>query len=191
MMWWMIAAALANGVPARQAMAGMAMKPAAACPATPAPLPADYAGWPTMTAVEAGANADAAAGLTLGTGARVTLKPAARVTYAATMKHMGTPASFGGNLAFLVVTPGRYRVSLGAAAWIDVVQGKAKVGTPLASVAHGHGPDCSGIRKIVEFDLTPGAYLLQVSGNDAATLGVMVAPAAPALAPAPASAAAG
>ncbi|WP_174293201.1 homogentisate 1,2-dioxygenase [Sphingomonas bacterium] len=172
MAWWMIAAALASGAPAQDAMAGMAMKPAAACPATPAPLPADYAGWPTMTALKAGAKADAAAGLTLGTGARVTLLPTPQVTYAATMKHMGTPADFGGSLAFLVVKPGRYRVSLGAAAWIDVVQGA----TVMTSVAHGHGPDCSGIRKIVEFDLTPGAYLLQVAGNTASTLGVMVAP---------------
>ena len=125
-----------------------------------------------MTPVKAGATADGAAALTLATGARVTLTPTPQVTYAATMKHMGMPASFGGTLAFFVVKPARYRVSLGAAAWIDVVQGAAA----LPSVAHGHGPDCSGIRKIVEFDLSPGAYLLQIAGNDAATLGVMVAP---------------
>ena len=172
MMWWMIAAALA-GAPAQDAMTNMAMKPAAACPATPAPLPAAYAGWPTMAAVTAGADADTAARLTLGSGARVTLSPTPQLHYAAVMKHMGTPASFGGNLGFVVVAPGRYRVSLGAAAWIDVVQHAAA----MPSVAHGHGPDCSGIRKIVEFDLAPGAYLLQIAGNEAPTLGVMVAPA--------------
>lgn len=171
MTWWMIAMALAGNTPTQETMRGMAIKPAAACPATAAPLPPEYAGWPMMKAVTAGANPDAAAGLTLGIGARATLTPTPRVSYAATMKHMGTPASFGGNLAFLVVKPGRYRVSLAAPAWIDVVTG----GATLTSVAHGHGPDCSGIRKIVEFDLAPGPYLLQVSGNEMATLGVMVA----------------
>ena len=32
--WWMIAAAFAGSSPAQEAMPGMAMKPAAACPAT-------------------------------------------------------------------------------------------------------------------------------------------------------------
>ncbi len=99
------------------------------------------------------------------------LLPIAEISYAAAMKHPGAPGSFGGNLAFLVASAGRYRVALGSGAWIDVVQGAAVQ----TSVAHDHGPACSGIRKMVDFDLAPGAYVLQIAGNDTATLPVMVA----------------
>lgn len=173
MAWWMIAAALV-GASGQQASGDMA-KPVA-CPATPAALPAEFAGWRAMTATDAGMSADAAPSLAVGTGARVTLRPTPQLHFAAAMKHGGTPASFGGLLAFSVGKAGRYHVALGAPAWIDVVRGQAT----LPSAAHGHGPDCSGIRKIVDFDLTPGAYLLQVAGNDGPALGVMVAPATPA-----------
>lgn len=30
------------------------------------------------------------------------------------------------------------------------------------AAAHGHGPACSGIRKMVEYDVTPGRYLVQI-----------------------------
>lgn len=170
MTWWMIAAALVVSAPAQESMAGMAMKPAAVCPATPAPLPAAFAGWTAMTATDAATGSDAAPSLQFGTGARVTLRPTPQLHFAASMKHMGEPATFGGLLAFTITRSGRYHVALGAPAWIDVVRD----GATLTSVGHGHGPDCSGIRKMVDFELTPGNYLLQVAGNDAPTLGVMV-----------------
>ena len=47
--------------------------------------------------------------------------------------------------------------------WIDVLPG-AEGGEALKSVAHGHGPDCSTIRKIVRFQLPPGSYRAVVSG---------------------------
>jgi hypothetical protein len=70
------------------------------------------------------------------------------------------PATGGeANAAFTITKGGRYRVALDQAAWIDIVRdGKA-----LTSVAHGHGPNCTTIRKIVDFDLTPGAYTLKLT----------------------------
>lgn len=83
----------------------------------------------------------------------------------------GKPATHGGLASFTVATPGTYRVALGAGAWVDVVRdGKA-----VASVAHGHGPACSTIRKMVDFRLTPGRYLLQIAGNADPVIPVMVA----------------
>jgi homogentisate 1,2-dioxygenase len=62
-------------------------------------------------------------------------------------------------------------VALGSGAWIDVLKGKAA----MASVAHGHGPDCSGIRKMVDFRLSPGRYTLQIAANGEQTLPLMIA----------------
>ncbi|RHW16703.1 hypothetical protein D1610_14540 [Sphingomonas gilva] len=60
---------------------------------------------------------------------------------------------------FTIAKGGRYRVALDQAGWIDLVQG----GKPLTSAGHGHGPSCTTIRKIVDFDLTPGAYTLKLT----------------------------
>ncbi|ABE63535.1 hypothetical protein Nham_2757 [Nitrobacter hamburgensis X14] len=56
---------------------------------------------------------------------------------------------------------GTYRVALDSAAWIDLVRGRQAV----ISIAHGHGPACTGIRKIVDFPLAPGLYTLQIAAN--------------------------
>ncbi len=34
---------------------------------------------------------------------------------------------------------------------------------PVASVAHSHGPPCTGLGKMVDFPLQPGDYLVQFS----------------------------
>lgn len=157
---------------AAQAPAAMpAMADAAvACPATPAALPADLAGWTRMTPVRAGSAAATAPALTLDAGARATLLPTAAVAYALAPQKPGDAASSGGIFAFTSPATGTYRVAIGTAAWIDVVHdGKA-----IASSAHTHGPACSGIRKMVDFTLSPGRYLLQIAGNEGATLPLMV-----------------
>jgi hypothetical protein len=66
-------------------------------------------------------------------------------------------------IGFKVESAGIYGVALDQGGWIDLVPG-TEGGTALESVKHGHGPDCSTIRKIVRFDLKPGIYRLYVSG---------------------------
>ena len=61
-------------------------------------------------------------------------------------------------------------MALGSGAWIDVV----KDGKAIESTAHGHGPDCSGVRKVVDFPLQPGSYTLQVAANGQAQLPLLV-----------------
>lgn len=70
------------------------------------------------------------------------------------------PATAGeANAAFTITQPGRYRVALDQPGWIDIVRdGKA-----LTSVAHGHGPNCTTIRKIVDFDFVSGNYTLKLT----------------------------
>lgn len=153
--------------------APMAMPTAAPapCPAVPAPLPAMLAGWTAGRPVTASAGAKGAQTLMIGQGARATLIPVATLALPARPAKPPAAGSYGGVFAFRVASPGRYRVALGAGVWIDVVAGT----TALVSVAHGHGPACSSVRKMVDFDLKPGDYQLQLVDSASPTLALMVA----------------
>ncbi len=154
----------------------------AACPTTPVPLPTGLEGWARKQPVRAGDTAGTATILPLGTGVTVTLLPTPQITYAVRAKKPVGPASSGGIFAFAVPARGRYRVVLGSAAWIDVLRDMTRgtsgvappIPSPVPSVAHAHGPDCTGLRKMVDFDLMPGRHLLQVVGNSTAVLPMMV-----------------
>lgn len=96
------------------------------------------------------------------------LLPTPKIAYPLRPEKPGGSVSFGGLASFTVAEEGMWRVALSSGAWIDVV----KDGVAWPSVAHGRGPDCSGIRKMVDYRLAPGTYMLQVSANgtDASTL---------------------
>lgn len=72
------------------------------------------------------------------------------------------PAQTGGasEIGFRIDKAGTYGIALDQPGWIDVAP---EASAPLASVEHGHGPECSTIRKIVRFDLQPGAYRLTLT----------------------------
>jgi hypothetical protein len=75
----------------------------------------------------------------------------------------GTKPGKAATIGFKVTAAGTYGVALDQPGWIDVLPG-ATGGTALVSVAHGHGPECSTIRKIVRFKLDAGSYRLYVTG---------------------------
>ena len=149
--------------------AGAQMKPVAsiapqpACPVQPAALPAAFAAFAHPVALTSGST------LTIGRAAAVTqiAKPAFAIPPAK------APASgdTGATVVFTVDAAGRYRVALDAGVWVDVVAN----GAALPSVGHGHGPACSPIKKMVDFDFTPGRYTLQLSGARASVVTVEVA----------------
>lgn len=60
----------------------------------------------------------------------------------------------------LIRKAGTFGVALSEPGWIDVAPMRGK---PLASAAHGHGPQCSTIRKIVRYRLRPGTYRVTVN----------------------------
>lgn len=157
--------------PVMPAMPAMPAMDHAACPATPAPLPAELAGWTRMTPIAAGIAPAAAPSLSIGTGFHASLGPGAAVGYVVAPTKPGEAGTSGGLFAVTVAAAGRYRVALGAGAWIDVLRD----GKPIASAAHDHGPACSPVRKMVDFDLQPGRYVLQIVGSKAATLDLMIA----------------
>lgn len=84
---------------------------------------------------------------------------------AATLKGVPAGAKPGkaATIGFKVTAAGTYGIALDQPGWIDVLPG-AEGGAALQSVAHGHGPECSTIRKIVRFRLEPGLYRLYLTG---------------------------
>jgi hypothetical protein len=109
--------------------------------------------------------------LPIGQTRSVTLIDSQRVHYAAPPEKPAEPKSFGGTIRFTVPEGGTYRIALGSAAWLDVVQS----GKTVASVNHAHGPNCTGIRKLVDFPLTPGDVVLQIANSAKPEMTVLVA----------------
>ena len=155
--WCGVAAALV--MTADPAIAADEANPAT-CIAKDTNLPAELAAWTSR----------GDGPIAIGQGRNAMLSPMADVTFTVAPERAADAGTFGAVIKFDVATPGLYRVALGQGAWIDLV----KDGKALVSTAHGHGPACSTIRKIVDFDLKPGRYTLQLSGAKAAAMPVMV-----------------
>lgn len=144
-------------------LAAAPQEPPAPCPTPAAALPAGLAAWKTGLSLAAATDRSSLARtrLKLGTRSEVMLAATDTVRYLHAPTKPAEPASQGGMLGFTIARAGIYRIALGTGAWIDVVRGR----TALESVAHEHGPACSGIRKLVDFKLTPGRYIVQIEGS--------------------------
>ncbi|MDR6786845.1 hypothetical protein J2Y58_000183 [Sphingomonas sp. BE138] len=147
--------------------------PDAACTAARPLLPAGFESWNTRMPVEAGAGTRSAPVIVIGRAAELRLVPTDRLTPAAPPTRPVEGGSNAGMALFQVARAGTYRIALGAPAWIEVV----RAGRALPAATHAHGPACSGIRKIVDYSLAPGRYVLQLTGAQAAVLPVLIAPA--------------
>lgn len=128
------------------------------CAAIDSGLAANLSGW-TAPAAEFGVNK--AVTLQAGDLAKLSGVPA------------GTKPGGAVMIGFRIETAGRYGVALDQRGWIDVVPSPPG-GEALKSAAHGHGPACSTIRKIVRFDLQPGVYRLYLTGLGKPTAKVML-----------------
>ena len=126
-----------------------------AAPAAPGPcLTAELAGWEQR-------------GASLDSGHAVTMPAVSR----AGVRLVGVPEPKGGDkvfaMRFKVPRAGTYGIALDQKGWIDLYPAPVPPTAfreALTSSAHGHGPACSTIRKIVRYRLTPGSYQLVVSG---------------------------
>ncbi|MEH0197007.1 homogentisate 1,2-dioxygenase [Caulobacter sp. CCNWLY153] len=165
-----LAAGLALTAPAALAQT----QPDAACaPGVEAGLPPELAGWTAkspLTAATSVADLPKAV-LAPGLAYAAALSPTPEVAYAVQPEKPGGTVSKGGLFSLKVETAGSYVIALGTGAWIDVL----KDGAAQRSIAHGRGPACSTVRKMVTFDLAPGDYLIQISANAQAELPIMVA----------------
>lgn len=165
-------AAALSGIALMSPMSATQAREGPSCAAGSGALPAEFAGWSSRSAMMAAKDFSGlpAAAVGIGTAVDAALTPTGDVRYVAAPEKAGGLASYGGLFSFTVESTGTYRVALGSAAWIDVLKGEAAV----ASTAHGHGPDCSGIRKVVDFPLAAGSYTLQIAGSAAPSLPLMI-----------------
>lgn len=142
------------------------------CPAEPV-LSEEWAGWKQITSIKTMSQyrADTVSHWLpirdIRTG--MALHPIANVKYWVTPGKPVEEGKRGGMNNIIVKKVGRLKIALNDGAWIDLVRDGAIV----PSVAHGHGPDCSGIRKIVEFDVTPGTYIVQIVNAPHTSLSAM------------------
>ena len=81
-------------------------------------------------------------------------------------------ATTGARLDLEIAAPGSYEILVDHAAWIDLVQGDAA----LRSTARAQAMPCTTVRKIVDFSLSPGRYVIQLSGTTAASARLLVVP---------------
>jgi hypothetical protein len=168
-----LGAATIAGAQGPQAGSPPDVTPEVACMAIDAVPPVPFKGWTRRVAVDAAAAATGLprAALSVGRAANLTLPPAPQVAYPVPPATPGGPASHGGLAALDVARAGTYVVALGSPAWVDLIRD----GKPLTPVAHGHGPACMSIRKVVDFDLTPGRYVVQISGAADARVAILIA----------------
>jgi hypothetical protein len=142
-----------------------------ACAAPNSGLPTNLAAWTGGTDMAAAVSPSglSQARLASGAAAHLTLSPARELTYSLPPEKAPAADSKGGLAVLSIREAGTYRIALSLAAWIDVV----KDGQFQTAIAHGHGPACTTIRKMVDFALTPGTYVLQISGAPEARIEVL------------------
>lgn len=159
------------------ALLALAAPTAAAAPSpecgAPVLLAEPWTSWRQSGTARAGALRDGAPALILGKPVVADLAPVDYVQFIAPPAK-GGGMGFGGIFTLPVKNRARIGIALSSGAWVDVLDGT----TPVASGDHGHGEPCSGIRKIVWFDLAPGRYLVQIAGAADRSIRVMAADAA-------------
>jgi hypothetical protein len=161
-------------IPLILAIAMPAAAPAAdqKCTGVAAAIPPEMAAWTTRLKTTAAVTPAglAAARLTPGKAIDAQLSPGANVHFGDGPSRAKDVGDNAGLFAFSVDQPGSYRVALGSGGWVDVLENGKAVESP----AHGHGPDCSGIVKMVDFPLKAGEHILQIEGSKEATVGLLV-----------------
>lgn len=126
-------------------------------------LPAEWADWATPKAPPT----DGA--LLPGKAYTVTLAPMAEVPITAFDGKELPEGSRGAVFNLVIPQTGTYRVTVGDPMWIDLIGAEGVV----ESTAHAHGPDCSGLGKVVDFPLKQGTYRLELSAAEVPASAVM------------------
>ncbi len=167
-----VAAALALAHPVASLAQAEGERPAA-CAATDAALPVELSAWTAKASLVAAAGSDelSRAEVRPGQAVSVALPLTRAVTYVVQPEKPGGSVSHGGLLSLRIGKAGTYRIALDSGAWIDLI----KDGAAASSTAHGRGPPCSTVRKMVDFALTPGRYVIQISANADPSIGLLVA----------------
>lgn len=109
----------------------------------------------------------------VGAAFTVTLAPVSEVKFLQPPERESGADTFGAIVRLPAAPAGRYQVSLSDRAWIDLVQSGASVASDDFT-----GEEGCPVRKSVRFTLKNEDFTLQLSGAGAATIAVVVTPAA-------------
>lgn len=141
-----------------------------ACPAKPA-MPEPWLTWTSPAKARAGNDVATATPVPLARAVEAALAPAAQVQYAVAPAKPPMENTYGGVFRVNIAHAARVGIALSVGAWVDMVED----GKIVDSVDHGHGPACTGIHKIVWFDLKPGAHIVQIANAPAPAIRIMAA----------------
>ena len=135
-------------------------------------LPVELNAWKTLSYVSAAKSAAELSNATLevGKASYVGLNNTPKMKYVVRPMNEGGTVSYGGIFKIAIKESGTYRVALGNASWIDVT----KDAKPAQSIAHNGGPANSGIRKMVDYNLESGTYVLQLSAGADSSSAILV-----------------
>ncbi|WCT73561.1 hypothetical protein PQ455_18450 [Sphingomonas naphthae] len=114
-------------------------------------LPAGMEGWARPV--------PATRGIVAGTAADLMLVDVVDLRWATPPVRAPIGGTYGAVVAVTIWRAGVYRLATSARASVAMV----KDGRPVEAGAASEGPPCSGIRQIVDFNLKPGTYALQLS----------------------------
>ena len=136
-------------------------------------LPPAFAAWgQPAVAITAGASAKTATRIEPNKAAEVRLLPT--ITPVLAPEQARTPENaHAGLLNVQIPTAGNWRIAISNPAWLDVIGPDGKA---VKSVAHGHMAPCTTLKKAVEFPLSAGDYLIQISGNPGASVKLLISP---------------
>ena len=107
-----------------------------------------------------------------GTTVRAILRRERAIDFVAPPGKPSRPGQFGGMFRVRIERPGAYRIMLDSKAWLDVL----KDGVAIAPIGHGPGPACSRVRKSVDFQLSRGDHLLQLSASPSSKAVILIMP---------------
>ncbi|CAN5253990.1 hypothetical protein BH09PSE3_BH09PSE3_11820 [soil metagenome] len=126
------------------------------------------AGWAKPTAHFAARRMPMSFALSVGPANRLTLLPSADVTPVVASAHKSKPNTLAGIAAIDVPRAGKLEIALSTPTYVDLVRDEKII----PSISHRRADPCTGIHKIVAFDVAPGRYVIQLS--DAATASIVL-----------------
>lgn len=105
---------------------------------------------------------------------RIALRPSAEANLPTPPERSSkSPETFAGFVRLNAIpSPGVYAISLSSGAWVDAIQD----GKSLKTIAFSAATNCSGIRKIVQFELRSEPLVLQVSSVQSDSILIAITP---------------
>jgi len=107
------------------------------------------------------------------TAMKMVLRPTAEAALPTPPERVSAADRFAGFMRIeQIAKPGIYTIALSSAGWLDAVQN----GKLLKPTAFSGATDCDGLRKLVRYELSAGALLLQISGVDNGAIALAILP---------------